>query len=54
MEETLFTAARRVLREFNICNERDGGLIGIELQKAILTLEKQIEAERAREKAKAS
>jgi hypothetical protein len=44
-EETLLSAARRVVRYFNIDNTSGGGLISIETQQAIGTLDIQISKE---------
>lgn len=44
-EETLLTAARRVVRFFNIDNTRGGGLISIETTTAVETLDKIVQEE---------
>ena len=51
MEETLHTAARRALRNFRICEGK--GLIDIQLQQAMATLDLQVEKENRRLKAEA-
>lgn len=48
-EETLLTAARRVVRFFRIDNETHGGLISIETTAAVETLERQVQVEVHRE-----
>jgi hypothetical protein len=50
-DETLFTAARRALREFNIMMNMDGGLVSRSIEMAMMTLEKEVEKERLRVKA---
>ncbi len=50
-EETLLTAARRVVRFFNIDNTSGGGLISVETSTAVETLDKMVRAEDARQKA---
>lgn len=49
-EETLLTAARRALREFNICMEH-GGLISQNAEMAMSTLDKMIRSEVVKRKA---
>ena len=49
MEETLLTAARRVVRFFNV-DQASGGSVSIETLKAMLTLEVQVEKEVNRQK----
>lgn len=44
-EETLLTAARRVVRFFNIDNTIGGGLISIETSQAVEALDKQVQLE---------
>lgn len=44
-EETLFTAARRVVRFFRIDETRGGGLISTETVRAIDTLQKMLDRE---------
>lgn len=44
-DETLLSAARRVVRFFNIDNTSGGGLISIETQQAIGTLDIEISKE---------
>lgn len=48
-EETLFTAARRICRFLNV-DLNHGGLLTEETEKALMTLEKQVERERQRQK----
>jgi hypothetical protein len=48
-EETLLSAARRVVRFFNIDNTQGGGLISIETQQAMTTLDIQITQENRRQ-----
>lgn len=48
--ETLLSAARRVVREFNIMMNRDGGLVSREIEQAMTKLSMQVEAEMARAK----
>lgn len=43
-DETLLTAARRVVRFFNIDMNGHGGMISIDTQKAMETLDKQVRA----------
>lgn len=50
-EETVLTAARRVVRFFNIDNQLGGGLISIDTTQAIETLDRMIRLEDARAKA---
>ena len=50
-EETLLTAASRVVRFFNIDNTSGGGLISVETSTAVETLDKMVRAEDARQKA---
>ena len=50
-EETILTAARRVVRFFNIDNQGGGGLISIETTQAVETLDKMVRLEDARDKA---
>lgn len=47
--ETLLTAARRVVREFNIMMNRDGGLVSREIEAAMTTLSMQVEQTMARQ-----
>jgi isoaspartyl peptidase/L-asparaginase-like protein (Ntn-hydrolase superfamily) len=49
-DETLFTAARRVVREFNIMMNHDGGLVSRSIEMAINTLDLETEKERAKQK----
>ena len=49
MQETLFTAARRALRFFNIVMQH-GGLVDREFEQAMSTLQRQVEAEQKKEK----
>lgn len=49
-EETVLTAARRVVRFFNIDNQLGGGLISIDTTQAIETLDRMIRLEDARMK----
>lgn len=49
-EETVLTAARRVVRFFNIDNQLGGGLISIDTTQAIETLDRMIRLEDARAK----
>lgn len=44
-EETLLSAARRVVRFINIDNDHGGGLLSIETTSAALTLDKMIKLE---------
>jgi len=44
-EETLLSAARRVVRFINIDNDNGGGLLSIETTSAALTLDKMIKLE---------
>lgn len=44
-DETLLTAARRVVRFFNIDNTSGGGLISIDTTTAVETLDKMVRAE---------
>jgi len=48
-EETLFTAARRVVRDFNI-DMNKGGIITVDTQKSVETLDKQVRLQTEREK----
>lgn len=48
-EETLLTAARRVVRYFNIDNTIGGGLISIETTQAVEALDKQVQLETAKQ-----
>lgn len=48
-EETLLSAARRAVRDFNI-DMNKGGIITVETQHSMHTLEQQIELEVARQK----
>lgn len=48
--ETLLSAARRVVREFNIMMNRDGGLVSREIEQAMTQLSMQVEQEMARQK----
>lgn len=50
MQETLLSAARRVVRFFNIDNTSGGGLISIETSTAIETLDKMVREQDARDK----
>lgn len=50
-EETLFTAARRAVRDFNIDMDNHGGLISVHTQQSMLTLSKKVEEETKRQKA---
>lgn len=50
MDESLFTAARRIVRFLNI-DLNHGGLITEETEKALCTLEREIDKERSRQKA---
>lgn len=50
-EETLHTAARRVVRFFNI-DMNKGGIIDVQTQQAIETLDKEVRKEAARLKQK--
>lgn len=52
-EETLHTAARRAVRFYNI-DMNHGGLISVETQQAIETLDREIRREDARIKAAAA
>lgn len=52
-EETLFTAARRVVRNFNIDMNR-GGLITVETESAVETLNKYVRLHETAEKARAA
>lgn len=45
MNESLFTAARRVVREFNIMMNSDGGLVSREMELAMSTLSRMVEKE---------
>ena len=45
MEESLLSAARRVVRFFNIDNQMGGGLISIETTIAVETLDKMVRQE---------
>lgn len=47
-EETLLTAARRVVRFFNIDNTGGGGLISVDTTTAVETLDKMVRAEDAK------
>jgi hypothetical protein len=49
-EETLLSAARRVVRNFNI-DMNHGGLVSTQTQAAIDTLDNQVRKEAARQKA---
>lgn len=49
-EETLFTAARRAIRMFNI-DQHHGGLVSVETLAAMQTLEIEVERERLRAEA---
>lgn len=49
-EETLFTAARRLMRFVNVDLNHNGGLLTEETQKALLDLERQVERENRRQK----
>jgi hypothetical protein len=49
-EETLFTAARRAIRMFNI-DQHHGGLVSVETLAAMQTLEIQVEREKLRAEA---
>ena len=49
--ETLLTAARRAVRDFNI-DLNKGGLISVDLQKTMDTLDKQVRLEQERDKAR--
>lgn len=51
MEETLLTAARRVVRFFNIDNTLGGGLISVDTSTAVETLDKMVRQQDARDKA---
>lgn len=51
-EETLLSAARRVIRFFNIDNTSGGGLISIETQQAVDTLDIMVQRAQAKENAK--
>ena len=46
--ETLLSAARRVVRFFNIDMNRDGGLVSIDTQQAVETLDMQVSREQQR------
>lgn len=48
-EETLLTAARRIVREFNITMQ-EGGLVNAHLEQAFNTLDKQVRLQIEREK----
>lgn len=50
MNETLFTAARRAVREFNIMMNHDGGLVSREIEQAMSALSNQVEQEMKRQK----
>ncbi len=52
-EETLLSAARRVVRFFNI-DMNGGGLIAVPTQEAVETLDKMVRLEVEREKAEAA
>jgi hypothetical protein len=49
-EETLLSAARRLVRFIRIDDQQSGGLISIETLLALETLDKMISAEREKEK----
>lgn len=49
MDESLFTAARRVVREFNIMMNLDGGLVSREMELAMSTLSQMVEQEMKRQ-----
>jgi hypothetical protein len=49
-EETLLTAARRVVRNFNIVMSH-GGLVDVEMQQTMDTLDKMVRKETARQAA---
>lgn len=50
-EETLFTAARRVVRDFNI-DMNKGGIITVDTQKSVETLDKQVRLQTEKEQLK--
>lgn len=50
-EETLFTAARRIVRFIRIDDSKNGGLLDLETIKACETLARMVEIEDARQKA---
>jgi hypothetical protein len=52
-EETLHTAARRVVRFFRIDETKGGGLISIETIQAVATLDMEVQRENARIKSAA-
>lgn len=49
-DETLFTAARRAVREFNIMMNHDGGLVSHEMEWAMSQLSNQVEQEMKKRK----
>ncbi len=50
MDETLLTAARRVVRFFNIDNTSGGGLISVDTSTAVETLDKMVRQQDALDK----